>query len=102
MKGKLVAMLTSLTDSMRYPSEDIVDLLCPSIGYREMKQHLLESRFTLRSQLPERVTQELWGVLLAYNLIRYKMLLMTKSLSSVHPNQLSFRDAASHIIFKLT
>ena len=49
-----------------------------------MKQHLLESRFTLRSQLPERVTQELWGVLLAYNLIRYNMLLMAKSLPSVH------------------
>ncbi|MCI2965490.1 IS4 family transposase, partial [Shewanella sp. N2AIL] len=45
---------------------------------------------------------ELWGVLLAYNLIRYKMLLMAKSLPSVHPNQLSFRDAASYIIFKLT
>ena len=63
---------------------------------------LLQSHFTLRSQVPERVTQELLGVLLAYNLIRYKMLLITKSLSSVHPNQLSFRDAASHIIFKLT
>ena len=48
------------------------------------------------------VTQERWGVLLAYNLIRYKMLLMAKSLPSVHPNQLSFRDAASYIIFKLT
>jgi len=30
------------------------------------------------------------------------MLLMAKSLLSVHPNQQSFRDAASHIIFKLT
>ena len=106
VKGKSVAILTSLTDPMRYPSEDIVDLYAHrweiELGYREMKQHLLESRFTLRSQLPELVTQELWGVLLAYNLIRYKMLLMAKSLSSVHPNQLSFRDAASYIIFKLT
>ena len=67
-----------------------------------MKQHLLESRFTLRSQVQELVTYELLGVLPAYNLIRYKMLLMVKSLPSVHPNQLSFRDAASHIIFKLT
>ena len=106
MKGKLISILTSLTDPMRYPGEDIVDLYAHrweiELGYREMKQHLLESRFTLRSQVPELVTQELWGVLLAYNLIRYKMLLMAKSLPSVHPNQLSFRDAASHIIFKLT
>lgn len=72
------------------------------MGYREVKQRLLESRFTLRSQLPELVIQELWGVLLAYNLIRYKMVLMAKSLPSLHPNQLSFRDASSYIIFKLT
>ena len=88
MKGKLVAILTSLTDPMRYPSEDIIDLYAHrweiELGYREMKQHLLESRFTLRSQLPELVTQELWGVLLAYNLIRYNMLLIAKSLPSVH------------------
>ncbi|MCS6257669.1 transposase, partial [Shewanella baltica] len=106
VKGKSVAILTSLIDPMRYPSEDIVDLYAHrweiELGYREIKQHLLESRFTLRSQLPELVIQELWGVLLAYNLIRYKMLLMAKSLPSVHPNQLSFRDAASYIIFKLT
>jgi hypothetical protein len=40
--------------------------------------------------------------LLAYNLIRYKMILMAKSLKSVFPNQLSFRDASSHIIHTLT
>ena len=72
------------------------------MGYREMKQHLLESRFTLRSNLPELIHQELWGLLLAYNLIRYKMILMAKSLKGVFPNQLSFRDASSHIIYKLT
>lgn len=55
-----------------------------SMGNRTgLKQHLLESRFTLRSQMPELVSQELWGVLLAHNLIRYKMLLMAKSLPSV-------------------
>ena len=94
VKGKPVAMLTSLTDPMRYPGEDIVDLYAHrweiELGYREMKQHLLESRFTLRSQVPELVTQELWGVLLTYNLIRYKMLLMAKSLPSVPPQSTEF------------
>ncbi|MGL4473124.1 MAG: IS4 family transposase, partial [Shewanella sp.] len=32
----------------------------------------------------------------------YKMVLMAKSLPSLHPNQLSFRDASSYIILKLT
>lgn len=106
IKGKDVHILTSMVDPMKYPSAEIVDLYAHrweiEMGYREMKQHLLESRFTLRSQLPELIYQELWGLLLAYNLIRYKMILMAKSLKSVFPNQLSFRDASSHIIHKLT
>ena len=106
IKGKTVQILTSMVDPMAYPNADIVDLYGHrweiEMGYREMKQHLLESRFTLRSNLPELINQELWGLLLAYNLIRYKMILMAKSLKGVYPNQLSFRDASSHIIYKLT
>lgn len=106
VKGKQVQILTSMTDAMAYPSADIVDLYAHrweiEMGYREMKQYLLESRFTLRSNLPELIVQELWGILLAYNLIRYKMILMAKSLNSVFPNLLSFRDASAHIIHKLT
>lgn len=64
VKGKSVAILSSLTDPMRYPTEDLVDLYAHrweiELGYREMKQHLLESLFTLRSQLPVLVTKELW------------------------------------------
>ena len=106
IKGKEVKILTSMTDNMAYPSAEIVDLYAHrweiELGYREMKQHMLESRFTLRSNLPELIHQELWGVLLAYNLIRYKMILMAKSLKGVFANQLSFRDASSHIIHTLT
>ncbi|PKH32646.1 IS4 family transposase [Shewanella sp. ALD9] len=106
VKGKQVSILSSMLDPMAYPSAEIVDLYAHrweiELGYREMKQYLLESRFTLRSNLPELIHQELWGLLLAYNLIRYKMILMAKSLKSVFPNQLSFRDASSHIINKLT
>jgi IS4 transposase len=106
VKGKSLQVITSMTDCMAYPSGEIVDLYAHrweiELGYREMKQHMLESRFTLRSNLPELIHQELWGVLLAYNLIRYKMILMAKSLNSVFPNQLSFRDASSHIIRTLT
>ena len=106
IKGKEVQILTSMTDPMAYPSADIVDLYAHrweiEMGYREIKQYMLESRFTLRSNLPELIIQELWGILLGYNLIRYKMILMAKSLKSIYPNQLSFRDASSHIIHKLT
>jgi IS4 transposase len=80
VKGKSLQVLTSMTDCMAYPSGEIVDLYAHrweiELGNREMKQHMLEYRFTLRSNLPEPIHQELWGVLLAYNLIRYKMILM--------------------------
>ena len=106
VKGKTLQIITSLTDPMRYPSSEIVDLYAHrweiELGYREMKQYMLETRFTLRSQQPELIKQELWGVLLAYNLLRYKMVLMAHSLKGVFPNQLSFREASSHIIFKLS
>ena len=46
---------------MAYPSAEIVDLYAHhweiELGYREMKQQLLESRFTLRSNLPELIHQ---------------------------------------------
>jgi len=65
IKGKDVKILTSMTDNMAYPSAEIVDLYTHrweiELGYREMKQHMLESRFTLRSNLPEFIKS--YGVL---------------------------------------
>lgn len=105
INGKEVNILTSMIDPMRYPSADIVDLYAHrweiELGFREMKQSLLDNRFTLRSNQPELVKQELWGILLAYNLIRYKMILMARSIKNVHPNQLSFHGASLHIIGNL-
>lgn len=95
-----------MTNLQTYPSADIVDLYAHrweiELGFREIKQSLLENRFTLRSQQPELIKQELWGILLAYNLIRYKMILMAKSLKGIHPNQLSFHGASLHIIHHLS
>lgn len=106
VNGKESDILTSMTDPMRFPVADIVDLYAHrweiELGFREMKQSLLDSQFTLRSNQPELIKQELWGILLAYNLIRYQMVLMAKSLDSVDPNQLSFHGASIHIIYQLT
>ena len=106
IKGKSVQILTSMIDAGRYPGADIVDLYSHrweiELGFREMKQYLLHNKLTLRSQQPELIKQELWGILLAYNLIRYKMTLMAKSLKGIHPNELSFHHASLHIIHVLT
>ena len=63
------------------------------LGYREIKQTMQLSRLTLRSKKPELVEQELWGVLLAYNLVRYQMIKMAGHLKGYWPNQLSFSES---------
>lgn len=40
------------------------------LGYRDIKSSMQHNALTLRSKTVELVYQELWGVLLAYNLVR--------------------------------
>ncbi|ANP63586.1 IS4 family transposase [Vibrio diabolicus] len=102
IKGKEVNIFTSMTDAMRYPSSEITDLYSHrweiEVGYREMKSALLKNEFTLRSKKPEMVRQELWGLLLAYNILRYQMVNMASSIPGLYPNQLSFTTCAHAII----
>ena len=66
-------------------------------GYREQKQYMLGNRLTLRSRLPELVKQELWGILLTYNLVRYQMVKMCHQLKGDYlPYQLSFNGSLAH------
>ncbi|WP_448550551.1 IS4 family transposase, partial [Thalassotalea fusca] len=70
IKGKEYRILTSMVDPMRFPSGEIVELYRYrweiELGYREMKQSLLNSEYTLRSKRPDMIEQELWGLLLCY------------------------------------
>lgn len=100
--GKERQVLSSLTDHNRYPGNAISELYRHrweiELGYREAKQGMLNSRWTLRSRLPELIRQELWGVLLTYNLVRYQMVRMAFHLKGDYlPYQLSFSGAISHI-----
>ncbi|WP_429188402.1 IS4 family transposase, partial [Aeromonas veronii] len=74
ISGKERQVLTSMVDPMRFPSADIVELYSHrweiELGYWEMKHSLQEHRLTLRSKKAMGIRQELWGVLLAYNLLR--------------------------------
>lgn len=94
VKGKVRQILTSMTDPLRFPSDEIVDLYSQrweiELGYREMKQGLLASHYTLRSKTPEMIEQELWGVLLGYNLLRYQMLEMSRHCPGIYPCEMSF------------
>ncbi|WP_454566137.1 IS4 family transposase, partial [Pseudomonas sp. AIG] len=61
VKGKVCQILTSMADPLRFPSDEIVDLYSHrweiELGFREMKQTLLNSSYTLRSKTPEMIEQ---------------------------------------------
>lgn len=103
---KTVCILTSMSDPLRYPKADIVDLYSHrweiEHGFREMKQHLLNNELTLRSLKPELVEQELWGVVLAYNLLRFMMTQMAYSLKGVEPYQIGFKQASLYLTAQLS
>jgi IS4 transposase len=102
IKGKDYQVLTSMTDLLRYPLKDIVGLYEHrweiELGYREQKQYMLGNRLTLRSRLPELVKQELWGILLIYNLIRYQIVELCFNLKGNYlPYQLSFNGTLANV-----
>lgn len=89
-------LLTSLLDPDAYPVAEIVELYHErwevEVGFDEVKTHTLERTETLRSKAPQRVLQELWGLAIAYNLVRLEMLHVATRLN-LPPARLSFRHS---------
>lgn len=89
-------LLTSLLDPTAYPAPEIVELYHErwelELGFDEVKTHALERTETLRSKAPQRVLQELWGLGIAYNLVRLEMLHVATRLR-LPPARLSFRHS---------
>jgi hypothetical protein len=88
-------VLTSLTDAAAYPAADIAALYHErwelELAFDELKTHTLEQTATLRSKAPDRLRQEVWGLLIAYNLVRY-LVLRAATRVRVTPRDLSFRQ----------
>jgi hypothetical protein len=57
---------------------------------------MLGSELTLRSGTPQMVYQEIWGALLAYNLVRLEMAEVAAE-AQVRPTQLSFTTAPHYL-----
>ena len=66
-------ILTSLPQS-EYKAEDIAQLYHErweiEISFRDIKSSMLQNELTLRSKKVELIYQEVWGILLAHNIIR--------------------------------
>jgi len=65
------------------------------LGFDELKTDMLQRLETIRSRSPEAVTQELWGLLLAYTLIRLEMEHVADELA---PTRISFVAALRLIV----
>jgi Insertion element 4 transposase N-terminal/Transposase DDE domain len=76
-KGKISYLLTSLTDRKAYKAADLI--ACYSrrwrieTSYRELKHSMMGSALTLRSMTVDGTEQEIWGAMIAYNLIRVEI-----------------------------
>lgn len=92
--GETRQYLTSLFDPHRFPAREIVAHYMQrweiELGFREIKQGMQKNAATLRSKLPALVRQEVWGTLIAYNLLRHEIAQMATELH-VPPQRLSFQ-----------
>lgn len=85
MDGQPERLMTSLLDPNRWPAAEVIAMYHErwevEIAFDELKTHMLERAESLRSKDPAGVRQEIWGILLAYNLIRHRMALVAHQLA---------------------
>jgi hypothetical protein len=89
-------LFTSLSNPTTVPAADLAALYHDrwelELAFDELKTHTLERAEALRSKAPTRVEQEVWGLLLAYNLVRVVMSRAAPR-AGVPPLRLSYRHA---------
>lgn len=96
-------MITSLLDDARFPAAEIRTLYHErweiELGFDEVKTHMLDRLEAIRSKSPTAVAQEMWGALIAYNLIRLEMQRVARELG-VHPLRISFVAALRECVIQ--
>ena len=94
-KDKWEKIATNLPEQT-YSAKDIIALYKErweiELGYREVKNTMLQSAIKLRSKKVELVYQELYGTLIAYNLVRHEIALTANEVG-VRPTRISFIQA---------
>lgn len=94
-RGKVVEFLTNL-DPEQFPFEVLQELYSQrwevEFVFREIKSNLVGKKVELRSRTPDRVRQEVYGLLLAYNAIRLRMAEAANH-ADLEPRALSFTQS---------
>ena len=77
VNGHVITVLTNLLSPTKYPANEIIELYRDrweaELGIRELKNYMGEKLVTFRSQRPDRVLQEAYAFLLAFNCVRALM-----------------------------
>ena len=91
--GRAKVFLTSLLDRKAIPARELGACYAQrwriETSYRELKQTMLGMELSLRSQTVDGTEQEVWGALIAYNLIRQEMALAARE-ANCAPTAISF------------
>ena len=94
-------LLTSLVNEKRFPASELRALYHErweiELGFGEIKTDMLERLETIRSKSPTAVAQEMWGLLVAYNLVRLEMERIANDLK-VAPTRISFVAALRYFV----
>ncbi|MEP3351450.1 MAG: IS4 family transposase [Marinomonas sp.] len=100
-RNKEVNIATNLPHK-DYKAKDIINLYKErweiELGYREVKVSMLQSALTLRSKKKDLVYQELYGMLIAYNLVRYEIMLTAIEVG-IRPTRISFTAALRIVLY---
>jgi hypothetical protein len=98
--GQSRILLTSLLDRRKFKAQELAECYRRrweiETSYRELKRSMLGEALTLRSRSPEGVNQEIWGALIAYNMVRLEIARAAQE-AGVAPTDLSFLRAL-HIV----
>lgn len=101
VRGKPRRFLTSLLDHKTHPAQSLAQLYCQrweiELSFRDIKSSLHGGEAVLRSKQPDLIRQEVWGLLIAYTLLRRWMREMADR-AGVEPTRISFHTAQHAIV----
>ncbi len=94
--GKTGLLFTSLHNYELYPADEIVAWYHKrwelELAFDEIKTHMLHRCEALRNKTVDGVYQEFWGIMLVYNLVQRRMV-MVATAEQVSPAHISFTES---------
>lgn len=103
VKGKLKTVFTSLPAD-QYSADQIAELYQErweiELGFRDIKSSMQNNAITLRSKKVDLIYQEVWGLLLAYNVIRREASQAAVAYGR-SPGEIRFKPAYQYIAAQL-